>query len=95
MRTILLNFRVTRGEKASYERAAEGAGLSLTGWIKKQLEIPAFATVKAEESTQDDPQRMIPAPPNPDPSQLLCNSCFRWVCQHCGPCRRLLKGQNN
>jgi hypothetical protein len=95
MKSDLINFRVSAIEKTRYEQAAVDAGLSLTGWIKEQLATALLTPVKAEEASQVAPGPMISAPRDADHSQLLCCRCFRWVCQHCGACRRLLKCENN
>jgi hypothetical protein len=87
---MLLNFRVTPEEKATYEQAAKDCGLSRSSWIKKQLAAPALATVNAGGATKDAPESTVSPPPNPDPPIRLCPRCTRMVCHSCSKCRRVV-----
>jgi len=90
MKTIPVNFRATPEEKAIYQQAAINAGLSLTGWIKEQLDTALLPSEKAGEVAQVAPEPTISPPPMTNPRVHLCPRCTRMVRRICGVCRSVV-----
>jgi hypothetical protein len=57
MPTPLMNLRVPPAERAAWVRAAEGASLSLSRWIRDTLNAAAAATVEAQEERPAEAER--------------------------------------
>ena len=77
MKTLPINFRATAEEKAAYEQAAKDCGLSLSGWIKKQLVCPA---VPNEQTSPDQVSEFA----------TLCDHCRGWIWRNCRICRQVM-----